>query len=593
MQFPENAVEVPRPQRWDEPFDPEMSDSEVAWLLTRKPFSQLDNKAFPRSAPLAAILRNDCRLRRHRPGEVIVREGDYGNSAFLVLSGNVQALLTRLPPAQLGRSSPVKLTWRQALKQLWNQSLYPESRTPADVHSQLGPRIEQADRRTTVFLQDFDGVLSDRQDLSLGPNDLFGEIAAMYRSPHVATVVAQTEAVLLEIRWQGLRLIRRDGRFSQQLEHHYRQHWLKTHLRQTPAFRYLPEDALQRVADSVRMRSFGRNEWHNDFEKTRKLPPAEQIEAEPVVAAEGSHPIELVLVRAGFARVCHDYGSGHRTTAYLSKGRLFGLEEIVHNVYRPEGAPPIPLQNSLRAVGFVDTLHIPLEVVVEDLLPYIRCSELPRPLLSTRQQRTAVAPLPLPTTGRPEGEAELPTGLLEFIVQNRLNNGQQAMLIDLDRCTRCDDCVTACAKTHDGNPRFARVGPRYDRLQFAQACMHCLDPICMIGCPTGAIARDAATGTVRIHEPICVGCGTCANACPYQNIQMVEVRDQHGRFYRDQQTQLPILKATKCDMCQSQPSGPACVAACPHDALTRIDLSQVDALQDWLTQRGVPGQEAT
>ena len=79
---------------------------------------------------------------------------------------------------------------------------------------------------------------------------------------------------------------------------------------------------------------------------------------------------------------------------------------------------------------------------------------------------------------------------MEFIVEERLLNATRAMVIDLDRCTRCDGCLKACATTHDGNPRFKREGPVHDRLMFAQACMHCQDPVCMIGCPTGAIGRD-------------------------------------------------------------------------------------------------------
>ena len=177
------------------------------------------------------------------------------------------------------------------------------------------------------------------------------------------------------------------------------------------------------------------------------------------------------------------------------------------------------------------------------------------------------------------------TSLLEFIVQDRLNNGQQAMVIDLHRCTRCDDCVKACAATHDGNPRFVRDGANHDRLQFVQACMQCTDPVCMIGCPTGAIVRDEATGVVGIHEPICIGCSTCSNACPYDNIRMVEVVDKKGRPFLDQKSGKPIVKATKCDMCSGMPSGPACVSACPHDALVRIDLSESAPLSAWLEQR--------
>jgi Fe-S-cluster-containing dehydrogenase component len=177
------------------------------------------------------------------------------------------------------------------------------------------------------------------------------------------------------------------------------------------------------------------------------------------------------------------------------------------------------------------------------------------------------------------------TSLLEFIVQHRMNNGRQAMVIDLHRCTRCDDCVKACADTHDGNPRFVREGVSHGRLQFVQACMQCTDPVCMIGCPTGSIVRDTDTGVVSIHEAICVGCGTCADSCPYENIRLVEIFDDQGRSYCDAETGKPIQKATKCDMCNGLPGGPACAAACPHDALVRIDLSESKPLSRWLDQR--------
>ncbi len=596
MQPSANAISVRRPQRWDEPFDPSMADSEVAWLLTRTPFAQMSPQTFPPNTPLEGILRNDCCIRRYLPGEVVVREGDYGNSAFLVLSGSVRALLKNLRPEQLGRTPPQVMGWKQALRQLWRRPAFAETREPHAINTSLFPRVAQVDDRQGIFLQDFDGVLNNHKTLELTVGDLFGEVAAMFRSPRTATVIADCESTLLEIRWQGLRLLRRDKPFTAQLEQHFRANWLKKHLQETPQLRYLPAENLQRVADAVVMQSYGRIEWNAQFQKTRKLPAAEQIESEPLVASEAHLPTDLILIRAGFARLCQQHGAGHQTSAYLGKGQLFGLEEIAHNAFRPAGTPPLPLQQSLRAVGFLDTLHIPLETVAEHVLPFIRKAELPRPITRIRRSgneavdRSLAAPSGAQAcspTGRPDGEAELPTGLLEFIVQNRLNNGRQAMVVDLHRCTRCDDCVKACASTHDGNPRFARIGSTHQRLQFVQACMHCLDPVCMIGCPTGAIARNPTTGTVSVHEPICVGCGTCAAACPYQNIQMVEVRDPQGRFYRDEKTELPILKATKCDMCQTQPSGPACAAACPHDALVRIDLSNVDALRDWLRERGV------
>jgi Fe-S-cluster-containing hydrogenase component 2 len=104
------------------------------------------------------------------------------------------------------------------------------------------------------------------------------------------------------------------------------------------------------------------------------------------------------------------------------------------------------------------------------------------------------------------------------------------------------------------------------------ACMHCADPVCMIGCPTGAISREIDSGTVLINDATCVGCATCANSCPYDNIRMVEIRDLAGQPVIDVKSRRPILKATKCDLCASNPGGPACVRACAHDALQRVDF---------------------
>jgi Fe-S-cluster-containing hydrogenase component 2 len=175
--------------------------------------------------------------------------------------------------------------------------------------------------------------------------------------------------------------------------------------------------------------------------------------------------------------------------------------------------------------------------------------------------------------------------MMEFIVESRFINGTATMIIDMDRCTRCDDCIRACAATHDNNPRFLRHGPIEDGFMIANACMHCQDPVCMIGCPTGAIHRDSAHGRVVINDQTCIGCATCANSCPYDNIQMVTARNADGRPYYDNATNQPIQKAAKCDLCATQITGPACANACPHDALVRMDMRKVDQLADWINQR--------
>ncbi|MEO1525050.1 MAG: cyclic nucleotide-binding domain-containing protein [Planctomycetota bacterium] len=600
-----NPIPVQRPSRWDEPLDASMSDADVAWLRTRGPFCAMDDSKFPKSVPLDGILRYDCRLTRVEPGELIVREGDYGNSGFLILGGSVRVLVDSLSERSLGREPVQRIGWREALKRFLNRSAYPEVRNPEEVSvnlsSESAQSIRSVDDRQAIFLQDFDAIFHRHETVELGPGELFGEVAAMYRSPRTATVVAETEATLLEIRWQGLRVLRRDRQFADTLEKHYREHWLPVHLRELPLLRYLPEESLARVVEATQLRSFGRMEWNASYKKTRQLHPSEQIESEPLVANEGRLPTEIIVVRSGFARASVEYGSAHRTTAYLGKGHVFGLEEIVYNAARPANAPPMHYQNSLRAVGFLDALAIPAETFAVDILPHVRKSELPesthkvhaafvekrKERRRSRSERRDVADAVTGThdVTAPTGSTFESTQLLEFVVQHRLNNGRDAMVIDLHRCTRCDDCVKACASVHDGNPRFVRQGVVHDRLQFVQACMHCADPVCMIGCPTGAIARDKSTGVVSIHDSICVGCGVCASSCPYETIRMAEISDEKGRPYIDEGSSKSIRKATKCDQCQGLPTGPACVNACPHDAMVRINLDESPPLTHWLERR--------
>jgi Fe-S-cluster-containing hydrogenase component 2 len=156
----------------------------------------------------------------------------------------------------------------------------------------------------------------------------------------------------------------------------------------------------------------------------------------------------------------------------------------------------------------------------------------------------------------------------QFLNQG-LMEAQSLLLLDLDRCTRCDQCVRACADAHDGVSRLIREGLRFDRYLVATSCRQCRDPLCMVGCPVGSIRRRNSLEV--IIEDWCIGCGQCANNCPYGNINMhpfpVELDDPS---YPGRRMASVKLKATSCDLCLDHEE-PSCVYACPHDAAHRVN----------------------
>lgn len=581
----DTEVAVARPQRWDEPFGAEMTVEDVDRLLDVEPFRSMDHARFPPSLPLRDILRNDVRIQSYSAGDIVVREGDYGSSAFLILRGSVRVVLSGLSAETLGREPPQKLGWWATLARVLSRPHLPEVRESFGSKALAMQATEQRGEplHPRVFLQDFPRVLDQTDSLTLETGEIFGELAALTRSPRAATVVAETEATLVEIRWQGLRdMMRRTDALRRHVERLYRENSLRVHLRETPLLAALPADQLAAVADATVFESHGEFDWHDAFEAAVKRRPGDAIVDEPLIAEEGLACDGLILIRSGFARQSRRHGHGHRTASYLGRGQAFGLAESVETA--AAGAAQ-PWRFSLRALGYVDVLRIPQAALEQHVFPFAS----PDALVAIAKEHGASFHAIEAEETHSRGSTSAPRGLvdqglLEFLVDRRLINGRQAMVIDLDRCTRCDDCVRACAATHDNNPRFVRQGPKFGPFMAAQACMHCVDPVCMIGCPTGAIGRDQTTGVVRINDRTCIGCGVCSNSCPYDNIQLVEIRDRRGAVLTDSVTRQPIAKATKCDLCVDLAGGPACQRACPHDALIRIDLGNLGEVAKWMNR---------
>jgi anaerobic dimethyl sulfoxide reductase subunit B len=137
--------------------------------------------------------------------------------------------------------------------------------------------------------------------------------------------------------------------------------------------------------------------------------------------------------------------------------------------------------------------------------------------------------------------------------------------LDLHRCVGCMACAVACMDQNDLDIGASPVAWRQTytvesgaypeaRIQYVSlACMHCEDAPCRAACPTGAIYRDHATQAVCVDAALCIGCHSCAIACPFGV----------PRFGRDGRMQ-------KCDLCSARVERglePACVRVCSSKAL--------------------------
>lgn len=152
--------------------------------------------------------------------------------------------------------------------------------------------------------------------------------------------------------------------------------------------------------------------------------------------------------------------------------------------------------------------------------------------------------------------------------------GQQyGFEVDLDRCSGCKACVTACHSLNglDDGETWRDVGLLVGGSANAPvmqhvttACHHCLEPACLSACPVDAYEKDPGTGIVRHLDDQCFGCQYCTLACPYD---VPRYNPSKG-----------IVR--KCDMCADRLSAgeaPACVQACPHEAISIrvVDIEEV------------------
>ncbi|HAD58069.1 MAG TPA: hypothetical protein DCG12_02315 [Planctomycetaceae bacterium] len=548
---------ITRPKRWDMPFsqegghDADISDEDVEELLQLESFRNIDEKGFKKSVPLRDILRNDVRIQTYRAGDVIVRHGDWGSSAFLIMSGAAAVELDRGDGGVVKRQTKKKRrSLFQSFAQLWQNNRHREVR---DREAAGQSNLRSEDGVTRLYLSDVSAVLEDSKSATLEAGQWFGELAALGRTPRAATVIATDRSRLVEIRWQGLRDIMRfdrNGALKGQIDNVFRERALTSFLKTEPLFADLGSDDLRQLVSECELVTFGEYDTATPFRDLKSTD--DSISDEPIIAEEGERASAVFLIRSGTARISRSHFHGRKTVGYLNPGRAFGLSEVI---WGGKGDSQPKYEYRLSAIGYLNAVLIPATVIEA---------------LANRK----VISGPSGSAAGEYSESPVQEHLLNFLVDQHYVQGTATMVIDLDRCTRCDDCVQACAVAHDNNPRFIRHGPVSGRHMIANACMHCADPVCMIECPTGAIHRDTNDGLVLINESTCIGCAQCANNCPFDAIRMVEVSTPSGGVIVDAKG-TPIMEATKCDLCQDQHGGPACQHACPHDALERVDLQNL------------------
>lgn len=466
------------------------------------------------SGTFLGLNRNAIVERRFKAGEIICREGEFGATAFYIVDGTVEVYL----------ASPIA-----HVKTKGGARGFLSKLTSLLTSRDEDERNEESTRPYIPIDASVDlPYQSPIAELSTG--ELFGEMTCMSYYPRSATVRAKTDCTMFEMLRNVLDIMQRNKTFREQLDRTYKKRALDSHLRSVPMLAPLTADFIDHLREHVELLRFRPGQ---------------------IICSQGEVADSFYLVRLGFVKVSQHRPGGDIVLAYLARGSYFGEMAFLTGT---------PRMATCTALDHVEVVRIPGDdfQLMLDRFPDIRRKlevESAEHVEQNRQRDAQVADVSM--------DQFLSQGLME---------AQSLLILDLDRCTRCDQCVRACADAHDGVSRLIREGLRFDRYLVATSCRQCRDPLCMVGCPVGSIRRRNSLEV--IIEDWCIGCGQCANNCPYGNINMhpfpVEIDDllHPGRTIASVK-----VKATSCDLCLDH-AEPSCVYACPHDAAHRVNPTE-------------------
>jgi Fe-S-cluster-containing hydrogenase component 2 len=470
--------------------------------------------------------------RRFRAGETLCHQGDPGNTAFLIKSGKLQV------------------------------KVYPSA--PPAHGSLLGAFVPHS--RPKPILQ-----------VELTPaNLIFGEMACLSALPRSADVVALEAGEVWELRRNVLDRLMRLPSQRRRIEVEYRQRALDLVLRTTSLFRDIPQEEYQKIVDYLRQRiSFAR------------------INPGQTLFHQGDPASDFYILRMGHIRVSiARYGNEAGRVISRGPGSILGEISLLglsrDDAYKSEEEAERYLSTLFDRAGDDLTAALPagLTTATCTALDHLEMARLSRadflqmarlfPLVRKRLISQTLARL---------RSDENPTALMTEFVEQGLYEAKSVLVLDLDCCTRCDECTRGCIQRHGteshGVPmtRMLRDGKRFANYMVATACRSCDTPHCMTGCPVDSIHRGKHMQIVI--EDHCIGCGLCASNCPYGSI-FLEPNEKHAPGQPAQ------MKAVNCDLCDSKDQrstpNPSCVSSCPHDAAHRMTGNQL--LEHVLTQAG-------
>jgi CRP-like cAMP-binding protein/Fe-S-cluster-containing dehydrogenase component len=386
--------------------------------------------------------------------------------------------------------------------------------------------------------------------LVLGPGGFHGELGVLgnHRDPYrltaeVATTVVEFPKATIH------RLMQESERFAATMNELYGRRALDTVAAMSPLLGAIPPEAMRGLLEQA---SF------------RVLTPGE------LLYREGDGPEDLYIVRSGYLRVARWFGQEERVLQYYREGDVCGATALLFG--RPQSA-------TVTANTRTELAVVPGHAVnaVLDRDPALRASLV--------GSAVDVEDLPgLHERPAPDGQATNQLLPLEGLLDKGIMQGHEVLMIDTSICTNCNACVDACERRH-GYARLERNGLQLGSMLFPTACRHCEDPVCLL-CSVNGIVREP-DGEIRIVPDSCIGCGACAERCPYDNIQMHHRDEAKPNVLLDMLRVVPREKfeereqdpfhhetkdrlAVKCDLCAGYDYF-ACVHACPVGAAMRVD----------------------